>query len=57
MKIHLSQAEFEDAEILYDLLVARDFPFLEAGFKDYPFETHESVVSPAIKEALQFIYE
>lgn len=55
LKIHLSQAEL-DAETLYNLLVERDFPFLEIDFKNYPNETHDSVVGPSIREGLLFIY-
>lgn len=57
LKIHLSQAELVGGEKLHGLLLAKDYPFLKLDFKNYPQETHNSVISPSIKRGLQFIYQ
>ena len=55
LKIHLSQAQ-HDVEELYDLMLAKDFPWLTIDFKDYPDEDHVSVSVPSIRRGLDFIY-
>ena len=55
LKIHFSQAT-SDVEPIYNLIAERDFPWLISDFQDYPNDTHTSVITPAIRKGLRFIY-
>jgi predicted alpha/beta superfamily hydrolase len=56
LKLYISEAEFS-VEELYDLLVAKDFPWLEIQLDEFPNETHYSAFQPTIRKGLSFIYD